>query len=123
MSYQVLARKWRPKQFSELVGQEHVVRALSHALDGGRIHHAFLFLLVLQRERRRIDPVGSGARPGRRRTRWHLEAPRNHGGAHRDRVCASAQCAAVQTPAWTQLTSDSLLVPGAVVGRGTEYRD
>lgn len=43
MSYQVLARKWRPKQFSELVGQEHVVRALSHALDGGRIHHAFLF--------------------------------------------------------------------------------
>ena len=43
MSYQVLARKWRPKTFSELVGQEHVVRALSHALDGGRIHHAFLF--------------------------------------------------------------------------------
>ncbi len=43
MSYQVLARKWRPRQFSELVGQEHVVRALSHALDGGRIHHAFLF--------------------------------------------------------------------------------
>ncbi len=43
MSYQVLARKWRPRSFSELVGQEHVVRALSHALDGGRIHHAFLF--------------------------------------------------------------------------------
>ena len=43
MSYQVLARKWRPRRFSELVGQEHVVRALSHALDGGRIHHAFLF--------------------------------------------------------------------------------
>ncbi|MGB0135173.1 DNA polymerase III subunit gamma/tau [Dokdonella sp.] len=43
MSYQVLARKWRPRQFSELVGQEHVVRALSHALDEGRIHHAFLF--------------------------------------------------------------------------------
>lgn len=43
MSYQVLARKWRPRQFSELVGQEHVVRALSHALDAGRIHHAFLF--------------------------------------------------------------------------------
>ena len=43
MSYQVLARKWRPRQFAELVGQEHVVRALSHALDGGRIHHAFLF--------------------------------------------------------------------------------
>lgn len=43
MSYQVLARKWRPKRFSELVGQEHVVRALSNALDGGRLHHAFLF--------------------------------------------------------------------------------
>ena len=43
MSYQVLARKWRPKRFAELVGQEHVVRALSNALDSGRVHHAFLF--------------------------------------------------------------------------------
>src|SRR5579885_90597 len=43
MSYQVLARKWRPKVFSELVGQEHVVRALTHALDSGRMHHAYLF--------------------------------------------------------------------------------
>jgi DNA polymerase III subunit gamma/tau len=43
MSYQVLARKWRPKRFSELVGQEHVVRALSNALDSQRVHHAFLF--------------------------------------------------------------------------------
>ncbi|AKC85733.1 DNA polymerase III subunit gamma/tau [Pseudoxanthomonas suwonensis] len=43
MSYLVLARKWRPKRFSELVGQEHVVRALGNALDTGRIHHAFLF--------------------------------------------------------------------------------
>ncbi|MBS0381628.1 MAG: DNA polymerase III subunit gamma/tau [Proteobacteria bacterium] len=43
MSYQVLARKWRPKQFSELVGQEHVVKALTHALDSGRVHHAYLF--------------------------------------------------------------------------------
>ena len=43
MSYQVLARKWRPKRFSELVGQEHVVRALSNALDTQRMHHAFLF--------------------------------------------------------------------------------
>ncbi|MGH8192696.1 MAG: DNA polymerase III subunit gamma/tau [Rhodanobacteraceae bacterium] len=43
MSYQVLARKWRPKQFEELVGQEHVVKALSHALDSGRVHHAYLF--------------------------------------------------------------------------------
>lgn len=43
MSYLVLARKWRPKRFSELVGQEHVVRALGNALDSGRVHHAFLF--------------------------------------------------------------------------------
>jgi DNA polymerase-3 subunit gamma/tau len=43
MSYQVLARKWRPKRFVELVGQEHVVRALCNALDSDRMHHAFLF--------------------------------------------------------------------------------
>jgi len=43
MSYQVLARKWRPHGFGELVGQEHVVRALSNALDNDRVHHAYLF--------------------------------------------------------------------------------
>ncbi len=43
MSYQVLARKWRPRRFGELVGQEHVVRALTHALESGRMHHAYLF--------------------------------------------------------------------------------
>ncbi|MEN4905140.1 DNA polymerase III subunit gamma/tau, partial [Luteimonas sp. TWI1437] len=43
MSYLVLARKWRPKRFAELVGQEHVVRALTNALETGRVHHAFLF--------------------------------------------------------------------------------
>ncbi len=43
MSYQVLARKWRPRSFGALVGQDHVVRALSHALDSGRLHHAYLF--------------------------------------------------------------------------------
>jgi DNA polymerase-3 subunit gamma/tau len=43
MSYQVLARKWRPRLFQELVGQEHVVRALVNALDSGRLHHALLF--------------------------------------------------------------------------------
>ncbi len=43
MSYQVLARKWRPKNFESLVGQEHVVRALTHALDQQRLHHAYLF--------------------------------------------------------------------------------
>ena len=43
MSYQVLARKWRPRNFSTLVGQEHVVRALTHALSERRLHHAYLF--------------------------------------------------------------------------------
>lgn len=43
MSYQVLARKWRPQRFDTLVGQEHVVRALSHALSSQRLHHAYLF--------------------------------------------------------------------------------
>jgi DNA polymerase-3 subunit gamma/tau len=43
MSYQVLARKYRPKSFDTLVGQEHVVRALTHALENKRLHHAYLF--------------------------------------------------------------------------------
>ncbi|MDO8933410.1 MAG: DNA polymerase III subunit gamma/tau [Rhodocyclaceae bacterium] len=43
MSSQVLARKWRPKSFATLVGQEHVVKALTHALDQQRLHHAYLF--------------------------------------------------------------------------------
>src|SRR2546429_2689295 len=42
MSYQALARKWRPKTFAELSGQEHVVTALSNALERGRLHHAYL---------------------------------------------------------------------------------
>ena len=43
MSYQVLARKWRPSNFSQMVGQEHVLQALSNALDSQRLHHAYLF--------------------------------------------------------------------------------
>jgi DNA polymerase-3 subunit gamma/tau len=43
MPYQALARKWRPRNFSEIVGQEHVVRALTHALEFARLHHAYLF--------------------------------------------------------------------------------
>ena len=43
MAYLALARKWRPKVFAEVVGQSHVVQALSNALDSGRVHHAFLF--------------------------------------------------------------------------------
>ncbi len=42
MTYQVLARKWRPKTFAELYGQEHVVKALGSALSTGRLHHAYL---------------------------------------------------------------------------------
>ncbi|TCK08171.1 DNA polymerase III subunit gamma/tau [Marinobacterium mangrovicola] len=43
MSYQVLARKWRPRRFQEMVGQEHVLKALVNALDDDRLHHAYLF--------------------------------------------------------------------------------
>ena len=43
MSYQALARKWRPKTFAEVIGQEHVVAALANGLDNQRVHHAFLF--------------------------------------------------------------------------------
>ena len=42
MSYQALARKWRPRDFATTVGQDHVVRALSNALDQKRLHHAYL---------------------------------------------------------------------------------
>ena len=43
MSYQVLARKWRPRNFSEMAGQEHVLRVLSNSLNNNRLHHAYLF--------------------------------------------------------------------------------
>src|SRR5881398_2271311 len=43
MTYQVLARKWRPRVFEEIVGQPHVVTALANALDSKRLHHAYLF--------------------------------------------------------------------------------
>lgn len=43
MSYQVLARKWRPRYFDEMAGQEHVLKALVNALDNDRLHHAYLF--------------------------------------------------------------------------------
>jgi DNA polymerase-3 subunit gamma/tau len=71
MSYQVLARKYRPKNFDTLVGQEHVVRALSHALQTGRLHHAYLFTgtrgvgkttlsRILAKSLNCIGPDGSG---------------------------------------------------------------
>lgn len=43
MAYQVLARKWRPRNFPEMVGQSHVLRALTNALENNRLHHAYLF--------------------------------------------------------------------------------
>lgn len=43
MAYTALARKWRPRRFTEMIGQEHVLRSLSNALASGRVHHAFLF--------------------------------------------------------------------------------
>src|SRR5277367_1987966 len=43
MSYQVLARKWRPQSFAEMVGQNHVLRALINAIDSQQLHHAYLF--------------------------------------------------------------------------------
>lgn len=42
--YQVIARRWRPQQFSDIVGQDHIVRTLSNAIDSGRIAHAYLFV-------------------------------------------------------------------------------
>ncbi len=44
MAYEVLARKWRPKQFEDVVGQEHVTRTLQHAVEAGRVAHAYLFV-------------------------------------------------------------------------------
>ena len=43
MAYQVLARKWRPKNFGEMAGQTHVLQTLIHALENQRLHHAYLF--------------------------------------------------------------------------------
>ena len=43
MSYQVLARKWRPKTFADVVGQEHIITALANGLKDNRLHHAYLF--------------------------------------------------------------------------------
>src|SRR5580658_7241146 len=43
MTYQVLARKWRPRNFQDMVGQEHILRMLTNALEQKRIHHAYLF--------------------------------------------------------------------------------
>lgn len=56
MSYQVLARKWRPQTFNDVVGQRHVLTALANGLDHQRLHHAYLFLALAVLEKRR-SPV------------------------------------------------------------------
>ena len=43
MAYVAMARKWRPKSFDDLVGQEHIARTITNAIESGRLHHAFLF--------------------------------------------------------------------------------
>ena len=43
MAYIAMARKWRPQSFSDMVGQEHIAKTLENAIQGGRLHHAFLF--------------------------------------------------------------------------------
>ena len=43
MAYVAMARKWRPQSFSDMVGQEHIAKTLQNAIEGGRLHHAFLF--------------------------------------------------------------------------------
>ena len=43
-AYQVIARRWRPKQFDELVGQDHIVKTLTNAIESQRIAHAYLFV-------------------------------------------------------------------------------
>ena len=43
MAYVAMARKWRPQSFDDMVGQEHIAQTLKNAIEGGRLHHAFLF--------------------------------------------------------------------------------
>ena len=58
MSYEVLARKWRPKKFAEVAGQGHVLKSLINALDNERLHHAYLFTGTRELVRRRSLHLG-----------------------------------------------------------------
>ncbi len=67
MSYQVLARKWRPASFDQVVGQSHVLHALTNALSQQRLHHAYLFTGtrgVGKTSLARLFAKGSTAKPG-----------------------------------------------------------
>lgn len=62
MSYQVLARKWRPQTFADVVGGEHVLTALANGLSLGRIHHAYLFPAPVASENLYRPTAGEGAK-------------------------------------------------------------
>lgn len=62
MSYQVLARKWRPQTFADVVGREHVLTALANGLSLGRIHHAYLFPAPVASENLYRPTAGEGAK-------------------------------------------------------------
>lgn len=62
MSYQVLARKWRPQTFADVVGQEHVLTALANGLSLGRIHHAYLFPVPVASENLYRPTAGEGTK-------------------------------------------------------------
>ena len=64
MAYTALARKWRPRTFAEMTGQEHVLASLSNALASGRVHHAFLFAGT-----RGVGASASAPPPARRESR------------------------------------------------------
>ena len=66
MSYLVLARKYRPRNFSEMVGQEHVVQALSNALTQQRLHHAYLFTGTRGVGKTTVSPAWQALRVARR---------------------------------------------------------
>ncbi len=82
MAYVALARKWRPRRFADMIGQEHVRRALTHALDADRVHHAFLFTGtrgVGKTTIARILAKCLNCEPrGRRRALWGVPELRGH---------------------------------------------
>lgn len=89
MSYQVLARKYRPRNFETLVGQEHVVRALTHALEQQRLHHAYLFTGTRGVGKTTLSRILAKS--------LNCQGPDNHGGitAHPCGICES--CIAIDT--------------------------
>ena len=72
MAYIAMARKWRPQSFSDMVGQEHIAKTLENAIQGGRLHHAFLFTGTRGVGKTRCTRVGSAtaARISPAETRW-----------------------------------------------------